>query len=72
MLKLLLLYSSSLVAAWISLNSLLFGLDNWVESGALMPVTTGSLGLIISARLILATVRIYLPPQNDRDKPLID
>lgn len=72
MLKLLILYSSSLAAAWVSLNSLLFGLDNWAETGALMPVAAGGLGLLISARLILATVRIYLPPKNDRDKPLID
>lgn len=72
MIKLLLLYCSSLAATWISLNSLLFGLRSWSESGALMPVAAGVLGLAISARLILATVRIYLPPKKDPDKRLID
>ena len=72
MIKLLFLYCSSLAATWISLNSLLFGLRHWSESGALMPVTASALGLLISARLILATVRIYLPPKNDRGKRLID
>lgn len=72
MIKLLFLYSSSLAAAWLSLISLLFGLRHWSEPGALMPVAVGSLGLIIAARLILATVRIFLPPKNVRGKRLID
>lgn len=72
MIKLLFLYSSSLAVAWISLNSILFGLNHWPEPGALLPVAAGSLGLAISARLVLATVRIYLPARNDRGKKLID
>lgn len=72
MIKLLLLYFSSLASAWLSLNSLLFGLLNWRQSGALMPVIVGGLGLLISARLILALVRVYLPPKKKRDNQLLD
>lgn len=72
MTKLLFLYCSSFAATWISLSSLLFGLRHWSESGALIPVIAGALGLVISARLILATIRIFLPQKNDRGQRLIN
>jgi|GEM_PF-5694874 len=72
MIKLIFLYFSSLAATLVSLSSVLFGLAHWQHSGALMPVLTGGLGLLISARLILATVRLYLPPRNNRTKQLIN
>lgn len=72
MIKLLFFYFSSLAVTWVSLSSVLFGLAHWRHSGALMPVLAGGLGLAISARLILATVRLYLPNRNNRKKQLID
>ncbi|MDR0882662.1 MAG: hypothetical protein LBP55_09015 [Candidatus Adiutrix sp.] len=62
MIKLLLLYTSSLSLAWLSLHSLLFGLAHWAQKGAPVPAAAGLLGLILAGRLILATVRVYRPP----------
>ncbi len=70
--KLLILSCSSLTLTWLSLNSLLFALAYWGHDGAFMPALAGGLGLLASARLLLATVRIYLPPKNRRAGGLLD
>lgn len=72
MLKLLFLYFSSLGLTWVSLCSIMFGISHWGFSGAFMPVVIGLLILLIAIRLLLATIRIYLPPKNRRIKGVVN
>lgn len=64
MLKLLVLYISGLGLTWIALCSILFGFSHWRFAGSLMPLLAGLMVLLLAARLLLATVRIYIPPKK--------
>ncbi len=66
LIKLIFLFLTGLFSAWLSLNSLLFAVAHWSHDGALMPALASFLGLLLSFRLLLGLVRIYLPPKNRR------
>ena len=69
--KFLFLYCFSLIFGWLGVNSVMIGLAYWDFSGALMPIMAGFLLCLLSARLILATVRMYYPSKGGRDQDLI-
>lgn len=64
MFKLFFLYISGLGLAWIGLCSLMFGMSHWQFKGSIMPLLAGLGILLIAARLLLALIRIYLPPKK--------
>ena len=69
--KFLILYCFSLLFGWLGINSVMIGLAYWEFSGALMPILAGGLLCLLSARLILATIRMYYPSKGTRDQDLI-
>ena len=68
--KLIILYISGLSLAWLGLHSFLFGLAFWPHDGALMPTVVGLALILLAARLLLALVRIYLPPKDPPNRLL--
>lgn len=69
--KFLFLYCFSLIFGWLGINSILIGLAYWNFAGALMPILAGGLMCLMSARLILATIRMYYRSKGSRDQDLI-
>jgi hypothetical protein len=68
--KIIILYLSGLSLAWLGLNSFLFGLAFWSRDGALMPTAAGLALILLAARLLLALVRLYLPPKDPQGRLL--
>lgn len=72
MLKLLFLYFSSLGLTWVGLCSIMFAISHWGFAGAFMPLIIGLVIVLAAVRLLLATIRIYIPPKNKRIKGVVN
>ena len=66
--KLIIFYCTGLTLAWLGLNAVLVGVGNWSRDGALVPVLAGLMVLWLAVRALLATIRLYLPPKDQRDR----
>lgn len=72
LLKALFLYIPSFGLAWVGICSVMFALSHWSFKGAFLPLISGLVILLIASRLLLALVRVYLPPKNKRQLGLIN
>jgi len=65
--KILFLYICGLATGWLGVNTIMFALAHWSHDGVLMPLTAGFLLTLLSFRLLLGLVRLYLPPKGRKN-----
>lgn len=72
--KLIILYLLGLVLAWLGLNAILVAVAHWGQAGAMVPLLSGGIILLVAIWFLLGAVRLYLRPsiRQKRGSSLVD